>query len=164
MRKRFFSIHLFLVLIFLFSCNGDINQAKKELTKEERTEALKTIKSQFKGDPKKIARVDQYFEQKVKDPVKKDALLQVFSLGAKYQNKMEDRAKNLKGKELDPGSPEVLDLRNEFISELKKFNYTEKDFNNLAEDFIKFVHSYEDSKDPKKPEQQPAAQQPAAQP
>ncbi|WKC84911.1 hypothetical protein [Borreliella lusitaniae] len=165
MRKRFFSIYLFLVLIFLFSCNGDINQAKKELTKEERAQALKTLKSQFKGAPKKMARVDEYFEKKVKDPAQRDTLLQVFSLGAKYQKKMEDRAKNLQVEELSPESPDVFDLRREFIAELKKFNYTENDFNAAGEDFLNFVNSSEGSKDPEQqPAQQPAEQQPAAQP
>ncbi|WNY67301.1 hypothetical protein [Borreliella lusitaniae] len=142
MRKRFFSIHLFLVLIFLFSCNGDINKAVKELTKEERAEALKTVKSQFKGDPEKMARVDQYFEQKVKDPVERDALLQIMALGTQYENKVEDILKKAgaEGKELNPYSPEILALKDELTAELKKHNYTEKVFNKAAGQFFKFVN------------------------
>ncbi|WKC84912.1 hypothetical protein [Borreliella lusitaniae] len=142
MRKRFFSIHLFLVLIFLFSCNGDINQAVKELTKEERAQALKTVKSQFKDDPKKMARVDEYFEKKIKDPVERDALLQVIALGTEYENKVEDIVKKAKeeGKNLNPYSPEILALKNQFTDYLKKHNYTEKVFAKLGGDFLKFVN------------------------
>ncbi|WNY69137.1 hypothetical protein [Borreliella lusitaniae] len=149
MRKRFFSIHLFLVLIFLFSCNGDINQAvkeltkpKKELTKEERAQALKTVKSKFKDDPKKMARVDEYFEKKIKDPAERDALLQVIALGTEYENKVEDILKKAQaeGKNLNSYSPEILALKTQLTDDLKNHNYTEKLFTKLGGEFINFVN------------------------
>ncbi|WKC75713.1 hypothetical protein [Borreliella valaisiana] len=77
MRNKFFYICLFAALIF--SCN--LGSGSK-LTDEQKSEVLKTIKSKFGGDSKKIARVDEYLNKF--DDSKRDVILQVFSIAFEY--------------------------------------------------------------------------------
>ncbi|WP_215539714.1 hypothetical protein [Borreliella bavariensis] len=135
MRRRFFYIYLSLALIFMFSCSalsGVKGAEGSNLTDKQRLEILSNIKSHLGGDSEKIAKVDKYFEQF--NDSKRDVVLQVFSIGFKY----------IKDKESEPTdsanrSANLAALKSDFESKLKKLNYTEQDFEKLADEFGKFI-------------------------
>ncbi|WP_215537536.1 hypothetical protein [Borreliella bavariensis] len=135
MRRRFFYIYLSLALIFMFSCSA-LSGAKgtegSNLTDKQRLEILNNIKSHLGGDSEKIAKVDKYFEQF--NDSKRDVVLQVFSIGFKYINDKESEPKDSANR-----SANLAALKSDFESKLKKLNYTEQDFEKLADEFVKFI-------------------------
>lgn len=135
MRRRFFYIYLSLVLIFMFSCSA-LSGAKgaegSNLTDKQRLEILNSIKSHLGSDSEKITKVDKYFEQF--NDSKRDVILQVFSIGFKYITDKESEPKDSANR-----SANLAALKSDFESKLKKLNYTEQDFEKLADEFGKFI-------------------------
>ncbi|WKC74810.1 hypothetical protein QIA36_00380 (plasmid) [Borreliella yangtzensis] len=124
MKSRFFYICLFSALIFIFSC--DLKSGSK-LTDKQKSKILKTIKSRLGNDPKKIARVDEYFNQF--DDSKRDVVLHLFSIAFEY----------IDSKESEKESANKAALKSDFESKLKQLNYTVEDFERLTEEFDNFV-------------------------
>ncbi|WP_233709486.1 hypothetical protein [Borreliella bavariensis] len=118
----------------MFSCflSGAKGAEGSNLTDKQRLEILNNIKSHLGGDSEKIAKVDKYFEQF--NDSKRDVVLQVFSIGFKYINDKESEPKDSANR-----SANLAALKSDFESKLKKLNYTEQDFEKLADEFGKFI-------------------------
>lgn len=135
MRRRFFYIYLSPALIFMFNCSvfsGAKGAEESSLTDKQRLEIVNNIKSHLGGDSEKIDRVDKYFEQF--NDSKRDVVLKVFSIGFKYINDKESEPTDSVNR-----SANLAALKSDFESKLKKLNYTQQDFEKLADEFGKFI-------------------------
>ncbi|AAT93785.1 hypothetical protein BGA26 (plasmid) [Borreliella bavariensis PBi] len=121
----------------MFSCSGFLTLEGKErssFTDKQRISVLETIKNHYNGDSEKISRVDKYFDRL--EDSQRDVVLQLFSAGFDYINAKESEPTDSANR-----SANLAALKSDFESKLKKLNYTEQDFEKLADDLNKFVES-----------------------